>query len=144
MGTSFEERQDADKGTNMSIMSSGLAKLGSLVPALAGPPPADGAQPALEPRAAELLNGEALAALDLARYAVSQHWLSSMESESSLMQEALSRLASALTPSWKEHLEPGASWQCLLDSCSDTLGIIDGEAVMIIWNKARKARSGIS
>ena len=144
MGTSFEERQEAHKGVQMDVMSSALAKLGSLVPALAGPPPADGAQPAFEPKAAELLNGEARAALDMARSAVSQHWLSSMETNSVLMQEALSRLASALTPSWKEHLEPGASWQCLLDSCSDTLGIIDGEAVMIMWNKARKARSGIS
>ena len=140
MGGSFKERQTNDAGIQMEIMTAGFADLGSLVPYLSGPPPVDGGQPALEPRDAELLSGSTLAALSTARVAVNQHWLSAVESASQMMQDTVNQLTSALTPSWKEHLEPSASWQMLIDSCSDTLGNTDAEAIMACVNQAKKAR----
>jgi len=144
MGDSFDERQAKDAGIQMQSMAAAITNLGRLVPSLAGPPHVNGPVPIREPRAAELITSATLAALTQARTAVNQHWCCAMASASDIMQDSVKRLTSLMRPSWKEHLEPSASWVILIDSCSDTLRSIDGEATMACFNQAKKVRLGIS
>jgi len=144
MGDSFDRRQANDAGVQMQSMASAIANLGRMVPSLAGPPSDGEPVTSLESRAAELITGVTLASLTRARTAVNKHWCGAMASGLDSIQDSVKRLEVFLTPSWKEHLDPSASWQSLVDSCSDTLGMSDVEAIMACLNQAKKVRLGIS
>jgi hypothetical protein len=144
LGNSYEQRATEDAGRHMNGMATGMGNLGSLLPSLAGqPPPFDGPQPAIETAAKDILGGAALAALTVARTAVSRHWSDAIAAASADMQASLKKLTDLINPSWKENLPP-STWQVLVDSVGDVLGNIDGEAIMTRFNQAKKARSGIS
>lgn len=145
MGNSYEERHTNDTGKYLLSMATAMGIIGSWAPSLAGPPPPfDGPQPALEKEAREVIRGAALAGLTVARTAVNRHWADATAAASEVMQASVKDLTSSLMPSWKEHLDPLASWQVLIDSCGDTLGNTDGETIMFRFDQAEKARSGNS
>jgi hypothetical protein len=100
--------------------------------------PFDGPPPALE-AGGEVLSGAALAALAVARTAVNRHWSDAIASASEAMQASLQRLTAALTPSWNKHLQPSATWQVLVDTCGHILGSTNGDAIMELITRAKKA-----
>lgn len=145
LGASYEERATNDAGKHMQTMAAGLGSLSTWAPSLTGPlPPVGTPEPPLEASVSQVLGGKALASLTEARTAVNRHWSEAMAFASEAMQASLEKVALAMSPSWKENLEPSATWQMLVDSCGDTLCGLDCEAIMTNVNMARKARPGIS
>ena len=156
MGNSYEQRYRVDAGMSMKIMAAAMGNLGSLVPSLAGAPPPlfDGPPPFDGPltntvehvhmRVADVLSGQALPDLAAARLAVSRYWSDAMAEASEHMQDSLKMLTAAMTPCWKVHLHPSATWEDLIDMCSDTLGNVDTEAIVTSVKNCSKVRSGIS
>ena len=144
LGETYQERQLNDTGKYMQNMAIALGNLGILVPSLARPLDVDGPQIALEASAQDLISGASLSDLAVARIAVNQHWCDTIATASDVMQASVTNLASSIAPSWKANLEPTASWQDLIDTCGDTLGTTDADAIMACHNLAKKARSGIS
>lgn len=140
MGDSYDERQANDTTNHMKKMAEAMGHLGSLVPCLAGPLlPFD-----REPKIPDIITGATLAALAEARTAVNKYWCGAITTAAEGMTGALARLMPMMTPSWKEQLEPSASWQCLIDTCGDALGSTDGAAIMACHGQVKKARTGIS
>ena len=157
---SYEDRFTLDAGKYMKIMAAAMGNLGSLVPSLAGAPPPlfDGPAPFDGPLfdtgehaeehghmvVADVLSGQALPDLAAARLAVSRYWSDAMAEASEHMQDSLKMLTAAITPCWKVHLHPSATWEVLINMCSDTLGNADTEAIVTGVKNALKVRSGIS
>ena len=148
LGECYEERSSIDKGTHMKTMAAAMGKLRSLAPSLAGPPlcepplPFNGPQP-LPESWEDVLSGDALTGHALARTAVNQYWSEAIAAASFVMKESLAKLTAAVTPSWKDHLEPGITWLALCDSCDAALVNVDGDSIMASYNQAKKASSGI-
>ena len=159
-GNSYEQRYRVDAGISMKMMAAAMGNLGSLVPSLAGAPPPlfDGPAPFDGPLetmgehaewhghmvVADVLSGQALPDLAAARLAVSRYWSDAMAEASEHMQDSLKMLTAAITPCWKVHLHPLATWEDLIDMCSDTLGNVDTEAIVTCVKNASKVGSGIS
>jgi len=152
---SYEDRFTLDAGKYMKIMAAAMGNLGSLVPSLAGAPPPlfdgpapfDGLPTNTEDAhmvVADVLSGQALCDLAAARLAVSRYRSDTMAEASERMQDSLKMLSAAMLPCWKVHLQPSATWEDLIDMCSDTLGNVDTEAIVTGVKNALKVRSGIS
>ena len=155
LGFSYAQRYTLDAGKYMKIMDAAIGNLGSLVPSLAGAPPPlfDGPAPFdglptntddAHMVVADVLSGQALCDLAAARLAVSRYKSDTMAEASERMQDSLKMLSAAMLPCWKVHLQPSATWEDLIDMCSDTLGNVDTEAIVTGVKNALKVRSGIS
>ena len=140
VGISYEQRYTLDAGKYMKIMAAAIGNLD-------GPAPFDGLPTNTEDAhmvVADVLSGQALCDLAAARLAVSRYRSDTMAEASERMQDSLKMLTAAITPCWKVHLQPSATWEDLIYMCSDTLGNVDTEAIVTGVKNALKVRSGIS